>query len=382
MPTFNFGDFAWLPPVGDTPLYSDKSSSARTTLSQEGCMVFEHFTQSVTLDTVYRQAGNDHDQVAFRDALLHLRTYSTTQEDYDLLATRFWDVLTPAERLTFEDVIHLLPTRAAVLEFNCRHLSSTGQPVIRYKAKHNHSEAKKASDDDADGLEKEVLLAEGAKVMLTCNLWTSKGNVAYTILINNILKSFSLGLVNGAQGIVKKIWFHQGSNPCSHLPAVVFVKFDGYTGKMIGMILINIVLCSSYLGPDNPGWEGIDPSWVPIVPSIAHWENKSGKLLSRTQLPLNMAWGITIHKSQGLTLEHAVIELGRSDFSAGLSFVAISRVKSLKGLAFRSQFDLTCLQKPESETMKMLRKDNDRHCTLGFCLNTYGMDLSDYSFNP
>jgi hypothetical protein len=32
--------------------------------------------------------------------------------------------------------------------------------------------------------------------------------------------------------------------------------------------------------------------------------------------------------------------------------------------------------------MKMLRKDNDRRCTLGFCLNTYGMDLSDYSFNP
>jgi len=96
-----------------------------------------------------------------------------------------------------------------------------------------------------------------------------------------------------------------------------------------------------------------------------------------------MAWGITIHKSQGLTLEHAVIELGRSDFSAGLSFVAISRVKSLKGLAFRSRFDITRLQKPtESETMKMLRQDNDRRCTLGFHLDTYGMDLSDYRFNP
>ena len=72
MPALIFGDFAQLPPVGDTPLYSDKSSSAHTTLSQEGCMVFEHFTQSVTLDTVYRQAGNDQDQVAFRDALMRL----------------------------------------------------------------------------------------------------------------------------------------------------------------------------------------------------------------------------------------------------------------------------------------------------------------------
>ena len=58
IPALIFGDFAQLPPVGDTPLYSDKSSSACNTLSQEGRMVFEHFTQSVTLDTVYRQAGN------------------------------------------------------------------------------------------------------------------------------------------------------------------------------------------------------------------------------------------------------------------------------------------------------------------------------------
>ena len=187
MPALIFGDFAQLPPVGDTPLYSDKSSSAHTTLSQEGRMVFEHFTQSVTLDTVYRQAGSDHDQVAFRDALMRLRTYSTTQADYDLLETRFWDVLTPAERHKFEDVIHLLPTREAVLEFNCRHLANTGQPVICCKAKHNQTEAKKASDDEADGLMKEVLLAEGAKVMLTRNLWTSKGKVADIILINNVL---------------------------------------------------------------------------------------------------------------------------------------------------------------------------------------------------
>ena len=78
------------------------------------------------------------------------------------------------------------------------------------------------------------------------------------------------------------------------------------------------------VGPDNPGWEGIHPSLVPIVPSVACWENNSGKLLSWTQLPLPMAWGITIHNSQGLTLEDAVIELGHADFSAGLLLVTIS----------------------------------------------------------
>jgi ATP-dependent DNA helicase PIF1 len=60
-----------------------------------------------------------------------------------------------------------------------------------------------------------------------------------------------------------------------------------------------------------------------------------------------MAWGITIHKSQGLTLEKVVVELGEKDFSAGLSFVAISQVKNLQGLAFRSHFNHACLKKPK-----------------------------------
>jgi hypothetical protein len=119
------------------------------------------------------------------------------------------------------------------------------------------------------------------------------------------------------------------------------------------------------------------------VPSIARWENKSGKSLTRTQLPLATAWGITIHKSQGLTLTKAVVELGRADFSAGLSFVAISRVKTLDGVAFRSRFPHSRLQKPkETDSMVMLREDNERRINLGFQLNTYGMDLSEYTFLP
>jgi ATP-dependent exoDNAse (exonuclease V) alpha subunit len=95
-----------------------------------------------------------------------------------------------------------------------------------------------------------------------------------------------------------------------------------------------------------------------------------------------MAWGITIHKSQGLTLEKVVVELRDKDFSAGLSFVAISRVKTLKGLAFRTRFDHARLKKPkETESMLMLKKDTECRNLLGFQLDTFGMDLSEYIFS-
>jgi len=76
-----------------------------------------------------------------------------------------------------------------------------------------------------------------------------------------------------------------------------------------------------------------------------------------------------------------VVELREKDFSAGLSFVAISQVKTLQGLVFHTQFDHAHLKKPkETDCMLMLKKDNE-HCNqLGFQLNTYGMNLSEYTF--
>lgn len=151
---------------------------------------------------------------------------------------------------------------------------------------------------------------------------------------------------------------------------------------LISFLSIIQYLSLAFLGPQNPGWDGIDPSWVPIVPSIARWENKTGQPLSRTQMPLTAAWAITIHKSQGLTLERAVVDLGEKDFSPGLSFVAISWLKSLKGLAFHLRFEHTRLQrKEESANMKMLRDDNEQQSRLGFQLNTYDVDIDSlYNF--
>ena len=59
---------------------------------------------------------------------------------------------------------------------------------------------------------------------------------------------------------------------------------------------------------------------------------------SRLQLPLKLAWAVTIHKSQGLTLTKVVVDIGKKEFSCGLTFVACSRVCHIKDLLFTPPF--------------------------------------------
>jgi len=127
---------------------------------------------------------------------------------------------------------------------------------------------------------------------------------------------------------------------------VMFVKNDSsadkryFNGKIGKVILLDkdevVVKC-----PDDDFniitkpevWENINYAVDKDTKAIS--ENKIG---SFSQIPLRLAWSITIHKSQGLTFEKAIID-SEGAFAHGQTYVALSRCKSLEGLILKSKIN-------------------------------------------
>lgn len=124
--------------------------------------------------------------------------------------------------------------------------------------------------------------------MLTSNIWQQ------------------VGLCNGSAGIIKEILYQPNHTP-PELPIAVLVNFNNYTG---------------------PPFLESHPKCVPIPPLMFEWDS-NGHRLSRQQLPLKLRYAVTIRKSQGLTLDKAAVDIGKSELAAGCTFVALSRARNM-----------------------------------------------------
>ncbi len=107
---------------------------------------------------------------------------------------------------------------------------------------------------------------------------------------------------------------------------VMFVKNNPDAGYVNGT-LGTVVECGQ-LAPVVKTVKGVLIRAEPVDWSI----EENGKVKATiTQVPLRLAWAITVHKSQGMTLDCAEIDLSKS-FEKGMGYVALSRLKSLSGL--------------------------------------------------
>lgn len=121
---------------------------------------------------------------------------------------------------------------------------------------------------------------------------------------------------------------------------VMFVKNDSQKRWVNGSLAT-----VTKLGPKGV-WVLLDESGLTHEVAIETWENikyawdptenrvKTDVVGRYSQIPLTLAWAITIHKAQGLTLSDVRIDLDGGAFTEGQAYVALSRAKSIQGLSF------------------------------------------------
>lgn len=276
-----FGDFGQINPVGDIPLYTQ---SVKGALQLAGSIAYQQFRSVTVLKCVVRQNSD----AVFRDILQRLRDGESTLHDYQRLRSRFVGIA--HNQSIFSEAVGVFAHKADAHDLNLDKLCHLRKPIARIKALHSGGYvASKASTDEAGGLESTLVIAEGARIMLTANLWIAKG------------------LCNGTVGTVVHVVYESGGPPA--LPSFIVCRFPSYSGPSL--------ITGDHLFPVKP---------------VKRMFYRSGSSCSRTNIPLALAYGITIHKAQGLTLDKACVNVGPKEFSAGLSFVGLSRVRCLDDL--------------------------------------------------
>lgn len=132
---------------------------------------------------------------------------------------------------------------------------------------------------------------------------------------------------------------------------VMFVKND--QGKRYNNGTLGIV--SKFTNLNIPVVKTVAGEEITVTQDVWRIE-EDGKIKAEIkQLPLRYAWAITVHKSQGMTLDAAQIDLSKT-FTFGMGYVALSRVRTIDGVELLGFHDDALLMHPE-----ILRLDRDLH---------------------
>lgn len=303
-----FGDLMQLPPVSRT-------SVAPYCFYQPSIYAGEiHLWKSFSfceLTTNMRQQ----EDATFIDLLNNLRVGQLNMEHIHILDERRLF----AESEDFVDAIRIFPTVKQVDDYNNKvinRLRENGVKCYLITAQDSSKEPKSFGQipdikyiptdiNQTAGVPREIQIGIGFRIMLRRNL------------------NVQNGLVNGSMGTIVGIkWPHLRDDQLEDgdLPESLSIKFDDIQE------VVEIL-------PTNFAFDGL---------------RGYGKI-ERRMLPLILCWAVTVHKLQGVTLSKAVIDLGPKLFAKGQAYVALSRVRSLEGIAVSNLNVNRLLNAPHNE---------------------------------
>jgi len=287
------GDFFQLPPVGDR---EEPETQRFCFESEDWNTVFSRDNQ-IQLVKIFRQKDE-----LFSTILSQIRQGKIKRRTNDLLMEYVGRERDPA---LVAEPTKLFPTRRQVDSINLSKMAALeGEVKIFCIERH----------DDLEITKKETAIRK---------LFTKQDiQIELDFLVNNVMCDKKIILKPGCQ-----------------VMCIINITLDMTTTKESSLLLCNgsqgIVLdfCPLTGSPIVKFNNGVTRVMSPHV-----WQSDKIPGIGISQIPLILAWAITIHKSQGSSMDAAEIDAGSGIFECGQTYVALSRVKSLEGL-YLASFD-------------------------------------------
>ena len=335
------GDFCQLPAVGETRLYakfSQKRMSEITKLqSVYGKLLWLSIRNVVVLETVERQQGSGAGELI--SLLSRLREGKCIKSDYDFLCSRLAQRLASSENMTdWNDAPIIVSENATkdALNFAATEAFArrTGRHLYWYYCTDTHN----------GEIVNDVELKQHLCTLTSNNTNNRLGRIPLVIgMPVMIMTNFDVtnGVVNGRIGKLISVTYWVDGDGFRHATSCV-VESNGIVGDAL------------------PGLEKNQAVALQDVTelSFVHPYSQKKCKIKRTQLPIQPAFSMTAYKSQGLSLERAVVDLESCSGSES-PYVMVSRVKSLAGLMVLRPFrqDKICcnLQQDVHDELKRQR---------------------------